>query len=225
MIELYVSKGFSEHEASTVINTMAKHPEFFVNHMMVEELGIMPPNAAVIPWRGGLARALGFLVVGFLITIPALALRSAADDGTASSRHVGLRRGRSSDTVNVKMSAKDHFIFLQPIDLDNRVEHPQEYELYSSQMKRTSSSTCVLFCYNGQLLPPLPAPVSPWSPPRVPPLRAPSPLAHCRRTCRMWRAPSNWCAPACCRSRAPQCRPRPRICSSSRYRMPRDAFP
>ena len=89
MIELYVSKGFSEHEASTVIHTMAKHPEFFVNHMMVEELGIMPPNATVIPWRGGLARALGFLVVGFLITAPALALRSTTDDGTAALRRVG----------------------------------------------------------------------------------------------------------------------------------------
>lgn len=38
MVELYQSKGFSEHDAAAIIHTMARNGEFFVNHMMVEVL-------------------------------------------------------------------------------------------------------------------------------------------------------------------------------------------
>jgi DNA damage-binding protein 1 len=53
MIELYMSMGFAHHDAANVINIMAKHPSFFVNHMMVEELGMLPPDPHTRPAHDG----------------------------------------------------------------------------------------------------------------------------------------------------------------------------
>lgn len=44
MIDLYKSKGIEENDAKLIINTMAKYPDFFLDHMMVEELGLLPPS-------------------------------------------------------------------------------------------------------------------------------------------------------------------------------------
>ena len=45
MVEIYMERGLSEEDATTIINTMAKYKEFFVDHMMVMELGLMPVDA------------------------------------------------------------------------------------------------------------------------------------------------------------------------------------
>lgn len=37
-----MSRGLSEEDATSIINTMSKYKEFFVDHMMVMELGLMP---------------------------------------------------------------------------------------------------------------------------------------------------------------------------------------
>jgi hypothetical protein len=39
MIELYESKGMSKEDATTVIQTISKYKELFVDIMMVQELG------------------------------------------------------------------------------------------------------------------------------------------------------------------------------------------
>jgi DNA damage-binding protein 1 len=39
MVELYTSKGISEDDAEFVVNTLFKYKEFFIDHMMVVELG------------------------------------------------------------------------------------------------------------------------------------------------------------------------------------------
>lgn len=36
MVDLYRSKGFTEEEAKDILNIMAKHKDFFVDHMMVQ---------------------------------------------------------------------------------------------------------------------------------------------------------------------------------------------
>jgi len=44
MIELYESKGFSKEDATLIIETMAKYKDFFVDHMCVQELEVLPPG-------------------------------------------------------------------------------------------------------------------------------------------------------------------------------------
>ncbi len=49
MIELYISNGIDKEDAEEIISRMSKYPDLFVNHMMVEELGILPPSLETSP--------------------------------------------------------------------------------------------------------------------------------------------------------------------------------
>jgi len=42
MVDLYVAKGFGKEEAKEMLTIMGNHKEFFIDHMMVQELGILP---------------------------------------------------------------------------------------------------------------------------------------------------------------------------------------
>jgi vacuolar iron transporter family protein len=44
MIDIYVQKGMSYTDAESVINTMAKYPDFFVDVMMTQELELQVPD-------------------------------------------------------------------------------------------------------------------------------------------------------------------------------------
>ena len=44
MVELYVARGIPEDDATTIVETMAKHKEFFIDVMMRDELGMDPPE-------------------------------------------------------------------------------------------------------------------------------------------------------------------------------------
>lgn len=44
MVDIYVGRGMSREDAQTVISTMAKYHDFFVDIMMVEELGLFVPE-------------------------------------------------------------------------------------------------------------------------------------------------------------------------------------
>jgi DNA damage-binding protein 1 len=48
MADIYVAKGFERQDALDILNKMVKNKQFFLEHMMVEEIGVMPvdPNAA-----------------------------------------------------------------------------------------------------------------------------------------------------------------------------------
>lgn len=54
MIEIYMNKGLSEEDASLIINTMVKYKDFFVDHMIVMELGLMPVEDEDDAWKKGL---------------------------------------------------------------------------------------------------------------------------------------------------------------------------
>lgn len=66
MVELYRKKGFSHGDASVIIKTMSKYPDFFVDHMMVEELGINPPDFSSSPAKSGVVMFLAFCFFGLI---------------------------------------------------------------------------------------------------------------------------------------------------------------
>lgn len=66
MVDLYMEKGFSEEEAEHILRIMAKHRDFFIDHMMVEELGLMSPDEDESPMKNGLVMFLSFLTFGII---------------------------------------------------------------------------------------------------------------------------------------------------------------
>eukprot|EP00736_Rhodelphis_marinus_P011250 Rmarinus@m.8076 len=64
MYELYEAKGLSSQDARTVVDTLALYPDQFLDHMMVEELGLMPTNCEDSPIRGGLVTFASFVLFG-----------------------------------------------------------------------------------------------------------------------------------------------------------------
>ena len=53
MVEIYMKKGFSEEKAKEAVEILASNKEFFVDHMMVDELGLMPPDPEDNPVKEG----------------------------------------------------------------------------------------------------------------------------------------------------------------------------
>ncbi|EGD72389.1 vacuolar iron family transporter [Salpingoeca rosetta] len=84
MVDLYMEKGFSEEEATQIMTIMAKHREFFIDHMMVEELGLMPPDEGESPAKNGLVMFLSFVAFGLVPLLSYLAL-STVDFGSNKS--------------------------------------------------------------------------------------------------------------------------------------------
>lgn len=64
MIEIYMSKGLSETDATTIVDILAKDLNVFVDVMMVEELGIMPEDEKENPLKNGVVTFVSFLVFG-----------------------------------------------------------------------------------------------------------------------------------------------------------------
>jgi hypothetical protein len=72
MVEIYEGHGFTREEAQTVLGIMSRHKEFFVDHMMVQELGILPPSDES-PFKQGLAMFLSFVAFGVIPLLSYLA--------------------------------------------------------------------------------------------------------------------------------------------------------
>lgn len=64
MVEIYIEKGNKERDAITMVDTISKHKETFVNVMMVEEQGILENTDS--PIKNALATFLSFFVFGFI---------------------------------------------------------------------------------------------------------------------------------------------------------------
>lgn len=65
MIELYTKKhNIGQEDAETIINTMAKYEDFFIDHMMVIELELMPPDTQSNPIKNGLITFFSFIFFG-----------------------------------------------------------------------------------------------------------------------------------------------------------------
>lgn len=64
MVEIYEEKGMSRQDAEIVVRTMAKYEDFFVDQMMVDELGMTVPDEDDNPWWDGLVTFCSFVFFG-----------------------------------------------------------------------------------------------------------------------------------------------------------------
>lgn len=71
MVELYVKKGFEKKDAQQILNLMVKkNPEFFLDHMLVQELGLMPPDEDDSPVMKGIVMFCSFACCGMCVLVP-----------------------------------------------------------------------------------------------------------------------------------------------------------
>jgi VIT1/CCC1 family predicted Fe2+/Mn2+ transporter len=66
MTELFEQRGLPRDKAETVIKTMAKYKEFFIDIMMIEELALKVPSPDDNPYKEGLVTFVSFLVFGLM---------------------------------------------------------------------------------------------------------------------------------------------------------------
>merc|ERR1712129_26926 len=66
MIDIYKRKGMSEEHAKLILTTMAQYKDIFVDHGMVEELGIMPPGVTNDPKKDGIVMFFSFAFFGLV---------------------------------------------------------------------------------------------------------------------------------------------------------------
>lgn len=64
MVELYVGKGMSPQDASSIVEVLARNPKAWVDVMMVEELGIVQSSES--PLKNAIATFLSFGLFGFI---------------------------------------------------------------------------------------------------------------------------------------------------------------
>jgi len=73
MVQLYVDKGIPEQDARTVVEIISKNKSAFINIMMIEELGILPPDEDDKPWKAGIITFISFCFFGAIPLLPYLA--------------------------------------------------------------------------------------------------------------------------------------------------------
>ena len=73
MIDLYEKKGVSRPDAEVIIRTMSRYPRQFLDHMMVEELGLPPPDTDNLsPVKAGFITMCSFMLFGSIPLLPFL---------------------------------------------------------------------------------------------------------------------------------------------------------
>lgn len=73
MIELYTAKGIDPAGARTVVDILSRHPEAWIDVMMVEELGIVSEEGS--PWKQAAATFLSFALFGAVPLLVYVAVR------------------------------------------------------------------------------------------------------------------------------------------------------
>ena len=64
MVEIYQQRGMTFEEATTVVDILSRHKDLFVDVMMVDELGLSPPDEDDAPWKNGVVTFFSFLAFG-----------------------------------------------------------------------------------------------------------------------------------------------------------------
>lgn len=73
MVEIYKSKGFSDEVAREAIGILTSKPaynDYFVDHMMVQELGHQVPSTDENPYKSGAVTFAAFVLFGSLPLLP-----------------------------------------------------------------------------------------------------------------------------------------------------------
>lgn len=70
MVELYVKRGMTEDDAHLIVETMSKYKNLFLDVMMVEELGLMPPDEDDSPAKNGMVTFAAFVFFGIIPLLP-----------------------------------------------------------------------------------------------------------------------------------------------------------
>lgn len=69
MIDLYKSKGISDEDAEIIASTISKYKDFWVEHMMLHELNIVPPRDDESLWdnfKGAIVMFFSFAIFGMI---------------------------------------------------------------------------------------------------------------------------------------------------------------
>ena len=64
MVQVYKKKGMSDEHARAVVDILSQYRETFLDAMMVEELGLMPPDPDESPAKEGGVTFASFLIFG-----------------------------------------------------------------------------------------------------------------------------------------------------------------
>ena len=64
MVAIYESKGVSRPDAMLIATTMSKYPKFWVEHMMLTEIGMLPADESDSPALSGLVMFISFILFG-----------------------------------------------------------------------------------------------------------------------------------------------------------------
>lgn len=90
MVDLYEEAGIEKQDAEQIIRLMSKYKEFFIDHMMVQELGIMPPDEDDSPLKNGLVMFGAFVVFGLVPLLSYLAFSTVDFGGNDSDILFGI---------------------------------------------------------------------------------------------------------------------------------------
>ena len=74
MIELYERRGLTKEDATTIVTTMAKYKEQFIDMMVVEELGLLPADSGTSPAMNGAVTFGAFVVLGAIPLVAQLCM-------------------------------------------------------------------------------------------------------------------------------------------------------
>lgn len=85
MVEIYQNKGLTKEDAETVINVISRYKDVFVDAMLVDELGIQPPDLTSAPWKDGVVTFIAFCVFGFIPLIAYIVSYAVDQSGHHSS--------------------------------------------------------------------------------------------------------------------------------------------
>ena len=89
MIQIYVKKGMSQIDAELILRTMVKYQDFFIDHMMIQELELQPPSGNEQPAKGGCVTLLSFMVFGCIPLISYVAFSEIDyDEGTTDPKFI-----------------------------------------------------------------------------------------------------------------------------------------
>jgi len=81
MADIYVSKGFKKDDALDILNKMVQNEQFFLEHMMVQEIGVMPVDPEANPGKKGAVTFLSFIMFGSVPLIVYCSLYNTLSQG------------------------------------------------------------------------------------------------------------------------------------------------